>query len=306
MANYQIPTFISEITGKSVEDYAKSQTSSINDYNNQLMQQYEKIAESQKNALNLNKQNAINEINNQRSTVNQNALQEAKQAYINKMLAQKDMKQTLSQSGLSTTGTTGTAYGSINNSYGENLNNITINKNNALRDIDNQINSTNLTYAGKEQELLADIAAKRLELSQNNSARYQQAYQQAVDNYMKYKDYEAQLTSLYQTQQQIENSYAAQQREHELALKNYELARQKINNAVQQANSTTSNYQALLQELLSKQNSNTSKNSVPEYKAKSSNSTVNKVNSNISSGRNPLIGVGLRDAVNFNKTIGRW
>ena len=47
MANYQIPTFISEITGKSVEDYAKSQTSSINDYNNQLMQQYEKIAESQ-------------------------------------------------------------------------------------------------------------------------------------------------------------------------------------------------------------------------------------------------------------------
>lgn len=252
MANYTIPKSIADITNKTVEDYAREQTSSITDYNNKLLQQYEQIAENQKNALNLNKENAVNQINSQRSTVNQNALQEAKQAYINKMLAQKDMKQTLSQSGLSTTGTTGTAYGSINNSYGENLNNITMNKNNALKDIDNQVNSTNLTYAQKEQELLADIAATKLQLSQNNSDRYQQAYQQAVDNYMKYKNYEAQITSLYQAQQELEQSWAQYERDYDLALKNYELALKK-------ADESTSSTQALLQQLLnqSQQEKNT-------------------------------------------------
>lgn len=248
MANYTIPKSITDITNKTVEDYAREQTSSITDYNNKLLQQYEQIAESQKNALNLNKENAVNQINSQRDTVNQNALQEAKQAYINKMLAQKDMKQTLSQSGLSTTGTTGTAYGGINNSYGENLNNITMNKNNALKNIDNQVNTTNLTYAQKEQDLLADIASTRLQLSQNNSDRYQQAYQQAVNNYMQYKDYEAKIASLYQAQQELDQSWKKYEMDYDLAMKNYELA-------LSEANKSTSSTQSLLQELLSNINS---------------------------------------------------
>ena len=128
--------------------------------------------------------------------------------------------------------------GSINNSYGENLNNITLNKNNALKDLDDQLNSTNLTFASKEQELLGDIAAKRLELSQNNSARYQQAYQQAVDNYMKFKDYEAQITSLYQTQEQIEQQYKKMQQDYDLALKNYNLA---LENARRSSSSSIKN-----------------------------------------------------------------
>lgn len=244
MSNYTIPKSITDITNKTVEDYAREQTSSITDYNNKLLQQYEQIAESQKNALNLNKENAVNQINSQRDTVNQNALQEARQAYINKMLAQKDMKQTLSQSGLSTSGTSGTAYGSINNSYGENLNNITMNKNNALKDIDNQVNATNLTYAQKEQDLLADIASTRLQLSQNNSDRYQQAYQQAVNNYMQYKDYEAKIASLRQAQQELDQSWKQYEMDYDLAMKNYELA-------LSQANKTTASTQSLLQELLS-------------------------------------------------------
>lgn len=247
MSNYTMPKSITDITNKTVEDYAREQTSSITDYNNKLLQQYEQIAESQKNALNLNKENAVNQINSQRSTVNQNALQEAKQAYINKMLAQKDMKQTLSQSGLSTSGTSGTAYGSINNSYGENLNNITMNKNNALKDIDDQVNATNLTYAQKEQDLLADIASTRLQLSQNNSDRYQQAYQQAVDNYMKYKNYETQIASLRQAQQELDQSWKQYEMDYDLAMKNYELA-------LSQANKNTSSTQSLLQELLSNMN----------------------------------------------------
>ena len=61
MANYQIPKAITDITGLSVQDYARQQTQDITNYNNQLMQQYEQIAQNQKNALNL-KELTINSI----------------------------------------------------------------------------------------------------------------------------------------------------------------------------------------------------------------------------------------------------
>ncbi len=110
MANYNIPKAITDVTNRSLEDYARERTAGINEYNDRLLQQYEEMAQRQKDALNLNKENAVNQINNQRGTVNQNALKEAKQAYINKMLAQRDMAQTLSQTGLTTSGQSGTAY----------------------------------------------------------------------------------------------------------------------------------------------------------------------------------------------------
>ena len=229
MANYQIPKAITDITGLSVQDYARQQTQDITNYNNQLMQQYEQIAQNQKNALNLNKQNTINQINYQRNDVNQTASDNARQAYINKMLAQKEMKQTLSQAGLATSGQSGTAYGNINNSYGENLNQINLTKANQMRDIDNQVNSANLEFAAKEQELLAEIANQKLNLQKYGTERYDKKYQEAVDNYMKFKNYESTIASLIQQQQQIDNEYNYQQQQYDLALKKYQLELDKAN-----------------------------------------------------------------------------
>lgn len=296
MATYQMPKNITDVTGLSVEDYAKKQTADITNYNNQLMQQYEQIAQSQKNALNLNKQNTIDQINYQRNDVNQTASDNARQAYINKMLAQKDMKQTLSQAGLATSGQAGTAYGSINNSYGENLNQINLTKSNQLRDIDNQVNSANLEFAAKEQELLAEIAEQKLNLQKYGNERYDTKYQEAVDNYMKFKEFEATLTSLYQQQQEIDNEYAYQQQQYELAKKNYEAT-------LAESKSKTSYYSQLLQDLQNQSASKSSSNSSSSSSSTKTNPLQYTSNTN-KKYNTALTSLRVRDVENFKKAIG--
>lgn len=235
---FAIPDYIKQITNQNPNDYANNQIAGYNNETQEVMKQYQQIAENRKNALELNKTNQLNQIDAQRPKVEQMAQSNAKQAYINKMLAQRDMGQTLAQSGLTTTGQSGTAYGSINNSYGENVNKINSDKANQLLEIDNQLNTAKLTFAQQEQDLLADIESKRLELQENRSQEANKRYQQAIANYMEFKNQETQLLQLDQQFKQnimnINQGYNShlddlkqRQFENDLAIKQYNLALQK-------------------------------------------------------------------------------
>ena len=116
----------------------------------------------------------------------------ARQAYINSMLGKKSVEQQLSQAGLNTSGLVGSAYANVENAYGNNLATLQTNRDNSINDINKQLNESNLQYAIKESELLADVENAKLELQKYGNELAYQKYQDALSNYMNFTNYDYQ------------------------------------------------------------------------------------------------------------------
>lgn len=174
------------------EEYAKNQISGVSSETSALLAQYEKAAEAQKQALLNQKTLTENQINSQRDIVNQDYSQQARQAYVNKMLGGQTLKQQLAQAGLNTSGIVASAYSNLENSYGNNLANLQTNKNDSLRDLDKQLNDSQLQYAIKENELLAEIENAKMELQKYGNELAYSRYQDALNNYLTFSQYEYQ------------------------------------------------------------------------------------------------------------------
>ena len=200
-------------TQQLAEEYAKQQTSNVSSENEALLEQYRKIAEQQKQALANKKLQTENQINSQRDTVLQNYNNNSRQAYINKMLASKNVEQELSQRGLNTSGLVASAYANVENSYGNNLANLQTARDNSIKDIDTQLNNAQLEYASMENELLANIASAELELQKYGNELAYQKYQDALNNYLNFVSYD------YQKEQDA-LAQSNWQKEYELAKKN--------------------------------------------------------------------------------------
>lgn len=179
-------------TQQLAEEYAKSQTSGVSNETSALLAQYEKAAEAQKQALINQKTLAENNINSQRDTINEDYTSQARQAYINKMLGGQELKQQLSQAGLGTNGIVSSAYSNLENSYGNNLATLQKSRNDSIRDLDKQLNDTQLEYAIKENELLSEIEEARLELQKYGNELAYSRYQDALNNYLTFTQYEYQ------------------------------------------------------------------------------------------------------------------
>ena len=177
-------------TQQLAQEYANSQTANVNSDAQALLNQYEKIAEQQKQALQNKQQLTTNQINAQRDDVMQTYNDNARQAYINSMLGKKTVKQELSQAGLNTSGLGGSAYANVENAYGNNLANLQKSRDNSINDINKQLNDAQLQYAIKENELLADIENSKLELQKYNNQLANQKYQDAINNYMNFINYD--------------------------------------------------------------------------------------------------------------------
>lgn len=192
--------------------YAQEQTSNVGSETSALLKMYEQMAENQKNALNLNREKTLSNINYQKQEVGDSYSDNARQAYINKMLGQKNVAQKLSQSGLNTTGVVGKAYSDLESSYGNNLATLQATRDKSINDLNQQINTTNIDYDAQEQSLLADIQEKKLELRKYGNELAYSRYQDAINNYMTFKNYENTLAQQKIAQEQW-------QKEYELSLK---------------------------------------------------------------------------------------
>lgn len=139
---------------------------------------------------------AINQLNQNKETVNKTALDNARAANVNRLLALKDNKNAMSRAGLSSQGVVGSQVNSINNNYGSNLNSILKDKATGLRDIENQINNTNLQYDTNKSNLAAQYASTLASQQANiNNAATQlglQAYNDYISQQQAYANYEAQ------------------------------------------------------------------------------------------------------------------
>lgn len=211
-------------TQQLAEEYAKAQTANSGNETQALLNQYEKIAEQQKQALQQNKQLAETQVNSQRDDVLQTYNDNARQAYINSMLGKKSVEQELSQAGLNTSGLVGSAYANIENAYGNNLSGLQKSRDTSINNINKQLNEIQLQYAIQESELLSDIENAKLEIQKYGDQLAYQKYQDALNNYLNFANYDSQ-------QQQIAQEQANWQKEFELALQELELAKKKASSS---------------------------------------------------------------------------
>lgn len=185
-----VQTVPAKPTEQLAQEYATKQTANVNNEGQALLAQYEKIAEQQKQALQNQQQLTTNQINAQRDEVMQAYNDNARQAYINSMLGKKQVAQQLSQSGLDTSGLVGSAYANVENAYGNNLANLQRNRDNSINSINKQLNDAQIQYAIQENKLLADIGNARLDLQKYNNQLAYQKYQDAINNYMTFANYD--------------------------------------------------------------------------------------------------------------------
>ena len=177
-------------TQQLAEEYANAQTANSANDTNAILSQYEKIAEQQKQALQKNQELTNAQINSQKDDILQNYHTNARQAYINSMLGKKSVEQQLSQAGLNTSGLLGSAYADVENAYGNNLATLQTSRDQSINDINKQLNESQLQYAIKESELLADIENAKLELQKYGNELAYKKYQDALSNYMNFTNYD--------------------------------------------------------------------------------------------------------------------
>lgn len=205
-------------TQQLAQEYAQKQTANASSDTQALLNQYEKIAEQQKQALQQNQRLTQNQINSQKDDVLQTYNDNARQAYINSMLGKKSVEQQLSQAGLNTSGLLGSAYANVENAYGNNLATLQTNRDNSINDINEQLNNANIQYAIQESELLADIENAKLELQKYGDELAYQKYQDALNNYLTFANYDYQ-----KDRDKVADSQW--NKEYDLALKQYELSK---------------------------------------------------------------------------------
>lgn len=176
------------IKNKTYNDYVNNNQGIINSINQQKDAELKSLENSN--------QQTISQLNDNKETINQTALDNAKQANINRLLAIKDNKGAMSRAGLSSQGLVGSQVNSINNNYGSNLNTILKDKASGLRDVDKQITNANLTYDTNKATIGAQYAKTLSEqqASINNAATQLglQAYNDYISQQQAYANYEQQ------------------------------------------------------------------------------------------------------------------
>lgn len=123
---------------------------------------------------------AINELNKNKTNISNTALDNAKQANINRLLALKSNQSAMNRAGLGSQGVVGSQVNSINTNYNTNLNNILKQKATDLSNVDSQINETNIKNDAQKANLVAQyaatLAAKQQEINEKAEALGETAY----------------------------------------------------------------------------------------------------------------------------------
>ena len=257
-------TTSTKTTQQLAEEYAKKQTSSSSSDTQALLNQYEKIAEQQKQALQQQQQLTQNQINSQKDDVMQTYNDNARQAYINSMLGKKSVEQQLSQAGLNTSGLLGSAYANVENAYGNNLATLQTNRDNSINDINEQLNNANIQYAIQESELLADIENAKLEIQKYGDELAYQKYQDALNNYLTFANYDYQ-------KDRDKVSDSQWDKEYQLALKQYELSKK---NSTASSSGSSRSYSSSSSGNSSSSGSKSFSNSSQNNKANSNTTTI--------------------------------
>lgn len=269
-----------------------------NKYASNLQQQNEMLAQQsqiQKEQSKANTEQVINEINQQKEYANKDFNKEARGAYtdyqktINPYGAQAEQ---VASNGLGNTGYSETSKINAFNTYQNRYATAKSSADKIQQDFNNQITQARLS-GNKE---LAEIALNELQTKMTNLwnqlnldttlAQNKVSYNQWLDefNYNKQQD-------------EIANAFAREQFEY-----------QKLQDALSRAKSSSGSSYSFSNGGSSDFNSyNTTSNSTPKTAEEIAKEAVaRQVASNASKDINPLIGLGVKDAANYNNELGLW
>lgn len=178
-------------TAKKYAEALKQQSQYLIDQQNQAKQNTLSSIENER-------LNAINTLNAGKDTIRQQALDNAKQANINRMLALKDNQGAMNRAGLGTQGIVGSQVNSINNNYGTNLNSIIRDRTNQLKSVDDQVNSANIQYDTNRLNAInqydANIADLQSQIDAQALNQYNTIYSQMLAQ--KQQEWQNQLAEL--------------------------------------------------------------------------------------------------------------
>ena len=197
-----------------------------------------KMSNLQKEQATNNYNNLLNQINANRTNLQQNYETNARQAYVNKLLADQQTTDTLSRMNLNQSGFRLTQDTLNNNQYSANLNQLALAQDAGLRDLDTQglnaLNDYNNNLLKLDLDYNSKLAALKQQIADNVNDYYNKAYDRFYGD-LKYQD---QLK-----QQEWENQM--KQRQFEESLKRQEIEnrmnQQKINASTRNTTNTTNN-----------------------------------------------------------------
>lgn len=158
-----------------------------------------KLADQQ--ALETEYQSLVDQLNQSKTSVQTNYAQGAEEAYVNKMLAQKQLNNNLSSLGLSTQGFGVSQKLANENSYSSNLADLMSTRNTSLQDIANNVATADSNYATNLSSLNSDYSNQYLSLLQDIESQVQSKYDTSYSNYVANQQYKDALK-----QQAIENA----------------------------------------------------------------------------------------------------
>lgn len=185
---------------KEAEEQAKKHSDSLKQNNQYLIDQLNQQKQNTLEQLQSQQDNAIYNLNTNKSTINQTAEDNAKQANINRLLALKSNEQSLNRAGLGSQGIVGSQNASINNSYGQNLTSILNQKTNDLRELEKEKNDTLLKYNENRLNLSNEYDANLANLQASIDDKALSQYNNIYNNYlaMKQQEYENEQNRLAQ------------------------------------------------------------------------------------------------------------
>ena len=179
-----------ELWRKEAEEQAKKHSDSLKQNNQYLIDQLNQQKQNTLEQLQNQQDNAIYNLNTNKSTINQTAEDNAKQANINRLLALKSNEQSLNRAGLGSQGIVGSQNASINNSYGQNLTSILNQKTNDLRELEKEKNDTLLKYNENRLNLSNEYDSNLANLQASIDDKALSQYNTTYNNYLSMKQQE--------------------------------------------------------------------------------------------------------------------
>lgn len=208
---------------KAAEEEAKKHSDAIKANNQYLVDQLNQSKQNTLNQLQQQQDNSIYNLNTNKATINQNAVDNAKQLNVAKLLALKDNQSAMNRAGLGTQGVVGSQANTINNDYGTNLTNVLNQQTNDLRNLEKEKNNTLLAYNTNRLNLENEYGNNLANLQQSINDKALNQYNNVYNNYLAYK------------QQEYENEQAELARQEAIRQYNEQMAYQKQQDAIANA-----------------------------------------------------------------------
>ena len=179
-----------DIWKQEAEKEAKKYSDNIKQSSQYLIDQLNQQKQNTLEQLQNQQDNAIYNLNTNKSSINQTAEDNAKQANINRLLALKSNEQSLNRAGLGTQGIVGSQNASINNSYGQNLTSILNQKTSDLRELEKEKNDTLLKYNENRLNLSNEYDSNLVNLQSSIDDKALNQYNNVYQNYLAMKQQE--------------------------------------------------------------------------------------------------------------------